>query len=89
VESDSDFEPLLDVVEAAKLLRIHPKTLRMKARCGIIPEFGLADCGGFALQHSIVGSRKSKAKKVSRPRDKNDLFCGGLSVPFKQGRNFV
>ncbi len=37
VESDSDFEPLLDVVEAAKLLRIHPKTLRMKARCGIIP----------------------------------------------------
>jgi excisionase family DNA binding protein len=37
VESDSDFEPLLDVVEAAKLLRIHPKTLRTKARCGIIP----------------------------------------------------
>jgi excisionase family DNA binding protein len=37
VESDSDFEPLLDVVEAAKLLRIHPKTLRMKARSGIIP----------------------------------------------------
>lgn len=37
VESDSDFEPLLDVVEAAKLLRIHPKTLRTKARSGIIP----------------------------------------------------
>jgi len=37
LESDSDFEPLLDVVEAAKLLRIHPKTLRMKARRGIIP----------------------------------------------------
>jgi len=28
---------LLDVTEAAKLLRIHPKTLRNKARRGIIP----------------------------------------------------
>jgi len=31
------FESLLDVAEAAKLLRIHPKTLRNKARLGIIP----------------------------------------------------
>jgi excisionase family DNA binding protein len=31
------FEPLLDVGEAAKLLRIHPKTLRVKARRGVIP----------------------------------------------------
>jgi len=36
-ESESGFEPLLDVTEAAKLLRIHPKTLRAKARRGIIP----------------------------------------------------
>src|SRR5258708_39552738 len=28
VESDAGFEPLLDVVEAARLLRIHPKTLQ-------------------------------------------------------------
>ena len=34
---DGGFEPLLDVAEAAKLLRIHPKTLRVKARRGIIP----------------------------------------------------
>jgi excisionase family DNA binding protein len=34
---ESDFESLLDVVEAARLLRIHPKTLRNKARRGIIP----------------------------------------------------
>jgi excisionase family DNA binding protein len=34
---ESDFEPLLDVTEAAKLLRIHPKTLRTKARHGEIP----------------------------------------------------
>jgi excisionase family DNA binding protein len=37
VESATGFEPLLVVAEAAKLLRIHPKTLRTKARRGIIP----------------------------------------------------
>ena len=31
------FEPLLDIIDAAKLLRIHPKTLRAKAARGIIP----------------------------------------------------
>jgi excisionase family DNA binding protein len=36
-QSDGNFEPLLDVIEAARLLRIHPKTLRIKARRGIIP----------------------------------------------------
>ena len=35
--SEVYFEPLLDVTEAAKLLRIHPKTLRTKARSGEIP----------------------------------------------------
>ena len=34
---ESDFESLLDVSEAARLLRIHPKTLRNKARRGVIP----------------------------------------------------
>ena len=34
---ESDFETLLDVAEAARLLRIHPKTLRNKARRGVIP----------------------------------------------------
>jgi excisionase family DNA binding protein len=36
-QGDSTLESLLDVAEAAKLLRIHPKTLRNKARQGIIP----------------------------------------------------
>jgi excisionase family DNA binding protein len=36
-KNDGRFEPLLDVAEAAKLLRIHPKTLRVKARRGVIP----------------------------------------------------
>ena len=34
---ESNFESLLDVGEAARLLRIHPKTLRNKARRGVIP----------------------------------------------------
>jgi excisionase family DNA binding protein len=37
IVNDSEFEPLLDVAEAARLLRIHPKTLRVKAGHGIIP----------------------------------------------------
>lgn len=31
------FEPLLDTEEAARLLRMHPRTLRTKARNGMIP----------------------------------------------------
>ncbi len=31
-KADAEFEPLLDVVEAARLLRIHPKTLQKLAR---------------------------------------------------------
>lgn len=37
VETASNFEPLLDTEEAARLLRIHPKTLRRSARLGEIP----------------------------------------------------
>ena len=33
----SEFEPLLDTGEAARLLRIHPKTLRRSARLREIP----------------------------------------------------
>lgn len=33
----SSFEPLLDVQEAATLLRIHPKTMQSLARSGAIP----------------------------------------------------
>jgi len=33
----TEFEPLLDVTEAAALLRMHPNTLRLKARLGEIP----------------------------------------------------
>jgi excisionase family DNA binding protein len=36
-KNDAEFEPLLDVAEAARLLRMHPRTLRTKARERIIP----------------------------------------------------
>jgi excisionase family DNA binding protein len=35
----SDFEPLLDVSEAAGLLRIHPKTLQKLARFAHVPAY--------------------------------------------------
>jgi excisionase family DNA binding protein len=34
---ERSFEPLLDTEEAARLLRMHPRTLRTKARSGTIP----------------------------------------------------
>jgi excisionase family DNA binding protein len=37
LRKDDGFEPLLDVSEAARLLRMHPRTLRAKARERIIP----------------------------------------------------
>jgi len=37
LKSDNRFEPLLDVVEAATLLRMHPRTLRAKARKRLVP----------------------------------------------------
>ena len=36
-QSQRDFEPLLDTEQAARLLRMHPRTLRTKARSGSIP----------------------------------------------------
>jgi excisionase family DNA binding protein len=35
--SEAEFEPLLDVPEAAKLLRMHPKTLQALARASTVP----------------------------------------------------
>ena len=37
LKSENRFEPLLDVVEAAMLLRMHPRTLREKARKRLVP----------------------------------------------------
>jgi excisionase family DNA binding protein len=37
VQTDRNFEPLLDTEEAASLLKMRPRTLRVKARAGAIP----------------------------------------------------
>jgi excisionase family DNA binding protein len=37
LKSENRFEPLLDLVEAAMLLRMHPRTLRAKARKRLVP----------------------------------------------------
>ena len=42
-----DFEPLLDSIEAAALLRIHPKTLQKMARRGEILGRHVGKCWRF------------------------------------------
>jgi excisionase family DNA binding protein len=43
----TDFEPLLDSIEAAALLRIHPKTLQKMARRGDIQGRHVGKCWRF------------------------------------------
>jgi excisionase family DNA binding protein len=43
----TEFEPLLDSVEAAALLRIHPKTLQKMARRGTIQGRHIGKCWRF------------------------------------------
>ena len=43
------FEPLLDSVAAAKLLRIHPKTLQKMARSGTVPGHRIGDLWRFRV----------------------------------------
>jgi hypothetical protein len=56
-----EFEPLLDVAETARFLRIHPKTLRVKACRGIIPAVQIGRVWGFrasALNRWLEGISK-------------------------------
>ena len=79
VQSQRDFEPLLDTEEAARLLRMHPRTLRTKARRGSLSR--LENVGAFVPPRWIVGSASSPAdrrhleeQKTSRPKRIADLF---------------
>jgi excisionase family DNA binding protein len=63
IQNQRDFEPLLDTDEAARLLRMHPRTLRTKARRGSIPAVQVGNDGAFAPPRSIVGSENSPAKR--------------------------
>jgi excisionase family DNA binding protein len=44
-----DFEPFLDAIEAAALLRMHPNTLKRKARLGEIPGRHIGKCWRFRV----------------------------------------
>lgn len=49
-DPDSErFEPLLDSAAAAKLLRIHPKTLQKMARSGTVPGHRIGDLWRFRV----------------------------------------
>jgi excisionase family DNA binding protein len=44
---DPNFEPVLNTDEAAALLQIHPETLQLMARQGVIPAFRIGDLWRF------------------------------------------
>jgi excisionase family DNA binding protein len=44
-----EFEPLLDAIEAAALLRMHPKSLTKKARSGEIKAIRWGKCWHFRV----------------------------------------
>jgi excisionase family DNA binding protein len=61
-----NFEPLLTAVEAAALLKIHPKTLQRMARRGRIPARRIGDLWRFRaseldawLQSEVFSNRHS------------------------------
>ena len=58
-QNESGFEPLLDVAEASKLLRIHPKILRTKARLGIIPAVRASALTSSQVEESFVSANLS------------------------------
>jgi excisionase family DNA binding protein len=49
VRNETNFEPLLDAEEAARLLRMHPATIRRKAFKGTIPAIKLGGRWRFRI----------------------------------------
>jgi hypothetical protein len=45
----TEFEPLLDAIEASALLRMHPKSLKKKARSGEIKAIRWGKCWHFRV----------------------------------------
>ena len=64
----ADFEPLLNVIEAAKLLGgIHPKTLMRKARNGEIPGYQFARAWFFRASELDEWLRVLHSRPASMP----------------------
>jgi excisionase family DNA binding protein len=51
----SEFEPLLNVREVAKLFGVNHSTLLRMARSGHLPGVKIAGCGDFESANSIPG----------------------------------
>ena len=74
--ADTDFEPLLNSHEAARLLCIHPKTLQQMARRGKIPAIRVGKYWRFrtsALDTWIKGAVNSDHGCAYRETQENDL----------------
>src|SRR5579863_7599585 len=74
-----EFEPLLDAIEAAALVRMQPKSLRKKARNGEIKAIRWGKCWHFRVsdlnewvwsQHQAVTRRADAASKVTPVTDR-------------------
>jgi excisionase family DNA binding protein len=81
---DIDFEPLLDAIEAAALLRMHPNTLRMKARIGEIPGRHIGKYWRFRISdlNDWIGRQEQGRIRRASPLMSNDApavtaFCAG------------
>jgi len=74
--ADTDFEPLLDSHEAARLLCIHPKTLQLMARRGKIPAIRVGKYWRFrtsALDSWIKSEVSFAHGRAYRETQENDL----------------
>lgn len=62
----SAFEPLLNLEEAAKLLRVHPKTLEKWARSGLTPAYQLGRWKFRASELDLWLKQSVSSKAASR-----------------------
>src|SRR5579864_6906635 len=79
-ETTHPFEPLLDTEEAARLLRMHSRTLRRKARKGMIP--GVQVGGRWRFRASVLNrwleGAQARASGVSREGGSTSIGNRGM-----------
>jgi len=78
-----ELEPLLDAIEAAATLRMHPKTLKKKARLGEIPgchigkywRFRISDLNGWVVRPTPADNFHVKTSWQKRADDAGSATC--------------
>lgn len=68
----SEFEPLLDVVRAAELLKMHPKTLQRLTRTSNLPAYRVGRFWRYRLSDLEMWLRSS-ANSIRQPADHVDF----------------